>query len=170
MLTLITMRHAKSGWDDPGIEDRDRPLSDRGRRDAPRIGQWLHNAAPLPDLILCSSAQRTLETAQAVAGQLDGAPEPIPRDDLYMARSDRLLSVLRAATGGTVMVIAHNGGIGDFAARMVRDAPEHERFADYPTAATCVMEFDAETWAEVRPGTGRVTGFVVPGDLEGVVG
>ena len=97
MLTLITMRHAKSGWDDPGAEDRDRPLSDRGRRDAPRIGQWLHNAAPLPDLILCSSAQRTLETAQAVTGQLDGAPEPIPRDDLYMARSDRLLSVLRAA-------------------------------------------------------------------------
>lgn len=165
MLTLILMRHAKSGWDDPGAEDRDRTLSDRGRGDAPRIGRWLATRGHLPDLVLCSTARRTAETMELILAEMPSRPETVFRDRLYHASADTILAELRGAKSSTVAMIGHNPGIGDFAGRMVRQAPDHPRFADYPTAATCVMAFESERWADVRPGTGRVVEFVVPGDL-----
>jgi phosphohistidine phosphatase len=57
---LILLRHAKSDW--PDVPDRDRPLAKRGRRDAPRIGRWLHDHGYLPDVVICSPARRTEQT------------------------------------------------------------------------------------------------------------
>ena len=71
MKTLFLIRHAKSSWDDTALPDKDRPLADRGRRDAPKMGKRLAKRDVKPDLILSSPARRALTTAEIVAKKLD---------------------------------------------------------------------------------------------------
>jgi phosphohistidine phosphatase len=69
---LILLRHAKSDW--PEGPDLDRPLAKRGRRDAPRIGRWLHEHGYRPDVVICSAARRTQQTWELIAPELGGSP------------------------------------------------------------------------------------------------
>src|SRR5205085_6869527 len=71
MKTLFLIRHAKSSWDDTALPDKDRPLGDRGRRDAPKMGKRLAKRDVKPDLILSSPATRALKTAEIIAKKLD---------------------------------------------------------------------------------------------------
>lgn len=163
-LTLILLRHAKSGWDDPTLSDHDRPLNPRGRHAAPAIGRWLAAQGHLPDLILCSDAVRTMQTIDLL---LTGAGADVPvrhLPQLYNASPDTLLRQIHKQTdAATLLVCAHNPGIGELAHRLVQAAPGHPRFADYPTAATTVITFDAATWAQIQ--TGTCTAFVSPADI-----
>lgn len=164
-LRLILIRHAKSDWNDQRTADHARPLNGRGRRDAPAIGRWLAMRGALPDQVLCSDARRTLETWSRIAGVLPDPPAVTPVAALYHAPAATMLAVLRSASGTCVAMIGHNPGIGDFAGRIVAHPPDHARFADYPTAATAVIGFDATDWRDIVPGTGRVAAFVTPHDL-----
>ena len=69
MKTLVLVRHAKSSWGKPGLEDRDRPLSRRGKRDAPRMGKRLAKQGVKPDLVLSSPARRALATAPSISSE-----------------------------------------------------------------------------------------------------
>ena len=158
-LRLILIRHAKSGWDDPSLDDHDRPLNDRGRRDAPRMGDWLRAGGYVPDAILCSSALRTRQTAEG----LGLGPDPMILDSLYHASPDRLLTSLPKAKAQSVAIIAHNPGIGDLAARLAASAPDNPHFHSYPTLATTVLDFDATDWRDINKGT--VAAFRTPHDL-----
>lgn len=160
-LTLILTRHAKSSWDDPAVDDFHRPLNARGRRDAPRIGQWLHKTGVFPRIALCSPAIRARETLAAIAPKIPA----FFMDELYMASPDTLARAVRSAPPERLILIAHNPGIGDFAAGCAASAPAHPRFSDYPTAATTVLDFDIGNWTDLRPGAGRVRAFVTPHDL-----
>lgn len=160
-LTLILTRHAKSSWDDPAIDDFDRPLNRRGRRDAPRIGRWLSENGVFPEHALCSPAARARETLAAIAPKIP----TFFMDELYMAPPSVIGRVIRAAPPERLILIAHNPGIGEFAAQYAAELPDHPRFFDYPTAATTVLDFDIERWADLKPGTGRVRAFVTPHDL-----
>ena len=159
--TLILMRHAKSAWADPGAQDFDRPLNKRGRQSATVLGDWLRARDHRPDDILCSAARRTVETCEGLA--MD-APVTQMRE-LYLADAETMLAALHKAKGATVAMIGHNPDIGGFAADLVAEAPDHPRFADYPTGATLVARFDIDTWADLRMGTGRAVDFTVPRDL-----
>lgn len=160
---LILIRHAKSSWATTGLEDIARPLNDRGRNSAIALGGWLRQTGYLPDLILCSPAVRTRET---VAGMELAARVDIV-DALYLAAPETMLSVLHTGSGETVAMIGHNPGIAAFAALMVAAPPPHGRFADYPTGATLIVEFDVDDWAAVAPGTGQVRNFITPRELTG---
>jgi phosphohistidine phosphatase len=72
MKTLFLIRHAKSSWDDTALPDKDRPLDDRGKRDAPKVGKRLAKRDVKPDLILSSPARRALTTAQIIAKKHEG--------------------------------------------------------------------------------------------------
>lgn len=158
--SLIIMRHAKSSWGDPGQSDFERPLNKRGRKSAAAIGQWLTFGNFHPDHILCSAAARTIETYECT-----GLSAQIDFDrGLYLADADRLLTAVRQATGRCVMLIAHNPGIAEFAERIVQTAPSHDRFYDYPTAATLVVEV-AGTWDSLTWGSAALRAFTVPRDL-----
>ncbi|PIE10122.1 MAG: phosphoglycerate mutase [Rhodobacterales bacterium] len=161
-MKLILIRHAKSSWDDLNQDDHDRPLNDRGRRAAPRIGQWLADHDHRPELVLCSSAARTQETFARMKDAL-GGPRLELRPDLYHAAPAHMLDLLHGQTADSIALIAHNPGIGDLAQRLAAELPEHPRFLDYPTAATTVFEIDS--WADIAPHTARVIGFVTPRDL-----
>jgi phosphohistidine phosphatase len=164
---LILTRHAKSSWDDPGLDDYDRPLNWRGRKSAEAIGDWLRANGHVPDEVLISGARRTVDTWGRMAPDMpaDVVMRSVPA--LYHAGPQTMLNVLRAATAPIVMLIGHNPGMAEFAERLVAAPPDHPRFADYPTTATTVMDFDIDSWAQADWHGGRVIGFTVPRDLIG---
>ena len=163
-LTLILMRHAKSGWDDPALPDHARTLTARGQTAARRMGRWLRDEGHVPDLILCSDATRTRQTVEGLQDTLGGDPDVRHLRALYHASAEAILREVRQVGDvQTVLACGHNPGIGELAYRLVVAAPQHPRFADYPTAATTVIACDVETWSQI--GTGICTAFVTPADL-----
>ncbi len=165
-LRLILTRHAKSSWSHPGLGDHERPLNARGRESAGAIGRWLKDKGYVPELVLSSDSARTRETWALVETALGSGAEEEWLSVLYHAGTQTMLDVLQGAgQTGCVMMLGHNPGIGGFAEMIVRRAPEHIRFFDYPTAATTVMEFDVEEWGDVDWGMGEVQDFVIPREL-----
>ena len=167
---LVLLRHAKSAW--PDVADSERPLSDRGRRDAPAMGRWLRDADYLPDVVLCSPARRTRETWDLVAGELGAEPTVSYEPRIYEATALSLLHLLREAGGKhrTVLLIGHNPGLVELAVGIAQmtDGPaakplERAR-AKFPTAAVAVLEFTGE-WADLTPGEVRMTEFATPREV-----
>lgn len=163
---LLLVRHAKSSWDDATLADRDRPLAKRGRKAAERVGAHLRRAGLRPDLVLCSPARRTRETAERMElGDADLAFE----DDLYGAVDDELLSRLRRVPedASTVAVIGHNPGMQDLAIELAGNDPRRDavRLRErFPTAAVAVFEVDG-AWSELGHATVALASFVVPREL-----
>ena len=112
--TLTLMRHAKSSWNNQHQKDHDRPLNDRGNRDAPDMAHRLVARNQIPDLILCSSAQRTRETTAHLLSVFgEPAPQVVFSDALYLASPQTLLSALTDVPENImhVMIVAHNPGM-----------------------------------------------------------
>lgn len=160
-LRLILMRHAKSSWDDPRQPDHDRPLNKRGRRSADAMGDWLRTQGYAPDLALSSTSERTRETFARL--RLACPVSYLPT--LYHAGPAVMMDALQGAEVKTVLMLGHNPGIAEFAARLVMHPPAHERFDDYPTGATLVAEFPDKNWAAIRYGTAAPIDFVIPREL-----
>lgn len=160
MPNLILMRHGKSSWSDPMLEDFERPLKKRGRASAAVVGQWLRAQGYMPDEVLCSSAERTGETFLRM--QLD--VQATFTRALYHAETQTILDLMRKATGETLLVIGHNPGLADCASQIVDEPPEHLRFMDFPTGATLVASFEG-TWAALDWGDAHVLDFVIPREL-----
>lgn len=112
--TLSLMRHAKSSWKNQNQSDHDRPLNERGNRDAPEMANRLKERQQIPDVILCSTARRTRETT---AHLLSVFGEPVPQvvysDSLYLASPSKLLTALHDLpdTALHAMIVAHNPGM-----------------------------------------------------------
>ena len=159
-LTLILVRHAKS--DHPaGTGDHDRPLNERGRKDAPRMGSWLSRRGHAPERVLCSTARRAVETWEGLQeGGLDASATF--EGNLYHAAPDTMIDMLKGRQERSLMIVGHNPGMGLLAARMAVDPPDDGAFLRYPTCAVTVLRFDAEDWSGAAPGTGEVVDFAVP--------
>jgi phosphohistidine phosphatase len=170
MLTLLLLRHAKSSWDDPGLDDYDRPLAKRGEKAAPRMGAEIAELGLKPDVILCSSAVRTRETLALVLPEIGGKPEVVYDDAIYLAAPETLLAKVRAVSGApkSVMVVGHNPGMEELAALLVGDGDKSERkpmAEKFPTCALAVITFEAKDWAGIAPGAGTLTRFITPAQL-----
>jgi phosphohistidine phosphatase len=172
MRQLLLLRHAKSSWDDPRLSDHARPLNARGRRAAVCMGAAMRELGLAPDIVLVSSARRTLQTLEALA-PLEGPPLVEPMDDLYLAAWPSLLDVLRGVreTARSVLLIGHNPGLHDLAlslagpAAMAAATPMTRRLAEgYPTAT--LTEFTlALPWRRLEPGGARLLRLLSPADL-----
>jgi phosphohistidine phosphatase len=117
MKTLTLVRHAKSSWEHTGLADRERPLSSRGKRDAPLMGQRLAAAGVRPSLIISSPALRAWSTAKKVARELGYPREFLQRESaLYLATLYGLLDVVAKQDAGFnhLMLVGHNPGLTDF--------------------------------------------------------
>ena len=165
MKRLILTRHAKSSWDDPLTPDHDRPLNERGKVAAADLGQWLASRGYVPDEVLCSDALRTRKTWSGIAPALPGTPVLELKPALYHAGPDVMLAVLRHAKADVVMMIGHNPGIAEFAAKLVARAPQNPEFARYPTGATLVADFSVASWDQLAWGSGVVDDFVIPREI-----
>jgi phosphohistidine phosphatase len=158
---LILLRHAKSDW--PDVPDHDRPLAKRGRRDAPRVGQWLRDHGYLPDTVICSTARRTRQTWDLVAPELNGSPNVQFEPRAYAASPQTLLYLCRELPSPcrAALLIGHNPGIEELAGALAAQGAAGLRF---PTAAAAVFGFPGE-WPALAPGHARLLDSVVPADL-----
>ena len=164
MHRLLLLRHAKSSWDQPDLADHDRPLAPRGRRAAIALSEHLAGLAELPDLVLCSSAARTVETLELIRSGLPAGTSVTVDPALYGADADELLGRVRelSSTVAGVLLIGHNPGIGDLAVMLAGHGDRTARaaiVAKFPTAALAHLAID-QPWSAVEPGaaTSRRTG------------
>ena len=172
MRQLMLLRHAKSSWDDPRLPDHARPLNARGRRAAIGMGAAMRELGLAPDIVLVSSARRTLQTLEALA-PIEGSPLIEPMDDLYLTTWTSLLDVLRRVreTARSVLLVGHNPGLHDLAmalagaAAMAADGPLARRLAaGYPTGT--LTEFAVTLpWRQLEAGGGRLLRVLSPADL-----
>ena len=169
---LLLMRHAKSSWDDPRLSDHARPLNARGRLAATAMRNAMHELGLIPDVVLVSSARRTLQTMETLE-PWEATPLVEPMDALYLANVAQLLAVLRgvAETARSVLLLGHNPGLHELAMLLVGPqvmatrTPATRRLADgYPTGA--LAEFAvAGSWRSLGEGSGRLLRFLCPRDL-----
>jgi phosphohistidine phosphatase len=166
---LLLLRHAKSSWDDPGLSDHSRPLNARGRAAAGAMRQAMLGLALSPDVVLVSSARRTLQTLEALE-PWEETPLIEPMDALYLATAPELLKVLNgvAETARGVLLIGHNPGLHDLAVLLMgsaRDPADARRLAEgYPTGA--LAEFSVPgPWGTLGAGGARLHRFLCPRDL-----
>ena len=172
MRQLLILRHAKSSWDDPQLSDHARPLNARGRKSADAMRHAMRELGLAPDLVLVSSARRTLQTLETLE-PWDEQPLIEPMDQLYLADASQLLGVLRevSETVRAVLLIGHNPGLHDLAMLLVgRTAMETQsnninRLAEgYPTGA--LTEFSiVGPRSQLAEGGGRLLRFLAPRDL-----
>ncbi|KAA1262072.1 phosphohistidine phosphatase [Rubripirellula obstinata] len=129
------MRHAKSDWDDRSLSDHDRPLNRRGKGDAPRMARWLHSIDSVPDVILCSSATRTMQTADLMLPLWENRPKLTVCESLYLSSPETIFNLIGEALQSTsrLLVIAHNPGISSITSHLA------DQSIQMPTAAVAVF-------------------------------
>jgi len=142
---LLILRHAKSSWADSSQDDWQRPLNERGLRDAPRAGEWLRKRAIVPDIIITSDAVRARTTAQAVATAAGYSRDLVTEPSLYHAKPDDLLGTLNGVSddADTVLIVGHNPGLEDFVLLLTG---EHHGMV---TAALVELELPIDRWSDL---------------------
>ena len=147
MKTLYLLRHAKSSWSFDELSDQERPLNDRGRDDAPLMGQALAKRRICPDVLVSSPAVRAMSTAVLVARELRYPHEKIVVEPgIYGAEVDDLLAIIKDLpdAAGSALLVGHNPTITE-TANVLSPSPLNEM----PTAAVVCLRFACDHWAEV---------------------
>ncbi|MGW0981233.1 SixA phosphatase family protein [Streptomyces xiamenensis] len=162
---IVLFRHAKADW--PDVSDHDRPLAERGRKDAPVAGRWLAGTGVTPDLALCSTAVRTRETWKLAVPELPQRPRTLYEDRVYEASLGELIALVNETADEVrdLLLIGHNPGLhaladalageseGDVLSRMNRSG--------FPTASLAVLAFTGD-WKSVEHGVARLVAFWTP--------
>ncbi len=168
MLRLYILRHAKSAWPVPASRDHERPLNERGISDLPRIRTMLSERNYLPDIALCSSAQRTLDTWKGVQPAM---PECVLKvhDELYESTTRQYLATIKAVEGmPSVMIVGHNPVCDDLTRLLITgDGPAAASFlpTHFPTGGLAVLDLEAKSWHDIMPTTANLVDFVRPKHL-----
>lgn len=174
MKTIYLFRHAKSDWADGGLKDHERPLSERGKKAAPQMAAYIKAKKYKPDIILCSTARRTVETFDALKEALGDDVNVRFEDGIYLAEPHKLRERLTWLDDGlkSAMIIGHNPGMAQLAAQLTRSPEEtdeeklHKRMREkFSTGALAVIKAPIKAWAELKEGRGRLTDFIRPKDL-----
>lgn len=160
MKTLFVIRHAKSSWDDPMQDDFERPLNNRGERDAPNMGKRLKEKHVVPDLMLSSPAKRALDTCEKIAHILNYPHDKIKTSKaLYHASDDTIIEVLKTTNDkhDVVLMFGHNPGLTDFVNRLA------EAFIDnIPTCGIVSFSLPVDSWKELAWGEAKIEFFDYP--------
>ena len=147
-MRLTLFRHAKSSWSNPGLADHERPLSKRGRRDAPTMGERLAARGARPSVILSSTARRALTTARRIAEALDYPLDEIRSSRrLYFAGTQEILQFIMEQPAGwpEIVVVGHNPGFTDLANLLLPEL----RLDNLVTAGCVAMDFPTDDWSEI---------------------
>ncbi len=160
MKTLYLVRHAKSSWDFPDLEDIDRPLSSRGKHDAPLMGRILKKMKEEPDKIISSHAKRAFSTAKRIAEEIGYPKKDIEIETrLYMTGSSDFIDVIseQKKNVNSIMLFSHNPGITSFA-NSISDAA----IENIPTCGIVRIDFDINKWNEIAETKGKMIYFEYP--------
>ena len=160
MKKLYLIRHAKSSWEDHILSDHDRPLSNRGTRDAPIIGDVLKSKKVKPDIIITSTARRAFKTAKIFSSILDYPLENIIKNSIiYEATTQNLLDVISKIDNShkTVFLFGHNPAF-TVLANLLGD----KYINNMPTCAVAELELNVNSWKDVGADSGKLIGFEYP--------
>ncbi|MEO5978194.1 MAG: histidine phosphatase family protein [Chryseolinea sp.] len=166
MKRLYVIRHAKSSWEGSNVDDFERPLNPRGKRDAPRMGKRLKEKNVYPDLMLSSPAKRSLSTSKRIAKAIKYPKAEIKSDlRLYLADEETMMSVIHELDdkNSTVMIFSHNPGLTDFVNSLTTEALDID---NVPTCGVIGFQFQAEEWKQINWGTGQMLFFDYPKSRE----
>jgi phosphohistidine phosphatase len=173
---LGLFRHAKSDWQDPRARDFDRPLNGRGRKGAALMGKHIRDSGYHWERMISSPAIRCAETIE-LACQAAGQPVAVNWDRrIYLASSATLLDLLREQEGdpASILMVGHNPGLEDLIFDLVPDdgtSPLRDVVeVKFPTAAYAVLEFDIESWADLKERSARLIHLIRPRDLDPALG
>jgi phosphohistidine phosphatase len=167
MKTLLILRHAKSDWDDPGLADFDRPLTRRGRRDAPGMGKVLALFDSVPDRIISSPALRARQTAELVAEACGYRTSIFWEDSFYGGGSEDLIRFLRSLPNSVErpLLIGHNPVLEETVSILLHPpGPDWSESSviRIPTAGLACLELDIMEWGELEPGDAVLCWFLIP--------
>ncbi len=160
MKMLYAVRHAKSSWDAPDQDDFDRPLNERGEKDAPRMGKQLKERDVVPDLIYASPAARAWATAVAIAHILGYDVNNIRKErKLYHAGEDILLETVRhtSDTIDSIMIVGHNPGLTEFVNDLL-----NENISNISTAGVVAAQLKIDSWNKADWKCGKLLFFDYP--------
>jgi len=161
MKTIILVRHAKSSWKDLSLDDFDRPLNKRGKRNAPFMGEKLKEMEIMPDLILSSSAKRAKKTAIAIAKAIGYPKKKIKYDkNMYHSSAWYLLEMVRNQDNKneTIMLFGHNPDLNIIADMLLKQNPVY----NIPTTGVYCIRFEVDKWEKVQEGKGEAVFFDYP--------
>jgi len=158
--TLFLLRHAKSSWNDPSLDDINRPLNKRGNRDAPEMGRRLAEYVVKPEIIVSSPALRAFKTAEKAAEGLGLEKKGIRIDErVYSWDSDAVLNVINSLDDKykSAMIVFHNPAITDLVNEL-----SGARIDNVPTCGLATVSFDTEKWTGIKKGNGKLLNFDYP--------
>jgi len=167
MRRLILLRHAKSDRGNPSLPDLARPLNQRGQDAAARVGAYMTKHDLMPDLVLCSTAERTRQTWELVAQAFAKPARAIFEKRLYNADTEKIIAVVQETPADihTVMVVGHNPGMQDTVLSLLAAGDVDQRanlLQKFPTGGLVVIDFAVDDWAAVHPRSGRLDRFITP--------
>jgi phosphohistidine phosphatase len=162
MRTLYLLRHAKSSWKDVTLPDFDRPLKDRGRKAAKRIGRYLAAEKLKDPMVVCSPAVRTRETADIVLRQANLRVEVRFEERIYEASLRDLVHVVSEIPDEkqVAIMIGHNPGFEELLAYLTGEGRR------MPTCALGKIKFEVESWKDIKEDAGALDWFVTPKELD----
>jgi phosphohistidine phosphatase len=171
MKTVLLLRHAKSDWSGTGLSDRERPLSPRGLKAAPRMGAYIARSGHAPDLVICSPARRAQQTCALAVAELPSSPSLATSEAFYdFSGEEAYLDAIQSAPENInkVMLVGHNPTMYHLADMLVGsgDADLRAELAEkYPSAALAIITFEVENWRAIAPGQGNLLDFTKPKEI-----
>ncbi|HFA50787.1 MAG TPA: histidine phosphatase family protein [Bacteroidetes bacterium] len=160
MKTVYLVRHAKSSWEYNALRDSERPLNDRGLRDAPFMAKILKNKGAEPDAIISSPAVRALTTAMFFKNELGlGGEDVLIKEDIYEAMSATILKVIQLLPEDfeSVLLFGHNPTFTS-----VANIFSDKYIPNMPTCSIVRIDADIDNWSEFKKGKAKVTEFHFP--------
>lgn len=160
MKELFLLRHAKSSWEDPTINDIDRPLNKRGKNDAVFMGNVMKQLDLIPELIISSPAKRAYSTAKRIAAVLNYEKEKLVQDhDLYDCSIEHFLTFVNSLNDiyEKILLVGHNPEITLFTNMLC-----NENLINIPTCGLSVININVDNWSEVTLGSGILKNFEYP--------
>ncbi len=158
MKKLYLIRHAKSDWSNPSLDDFDRPLNKRGNKNAPFMGRILRKKEVSPDLIISSPAYRARETAKKIAKKVNYREEIMYNEYIYGASLPTILEIINFIEDeyDEVFLIGHNPGLNMLAFYLV------DFNKNLPTCGIIEIEFDCQTWRDAVRKCAKLISFEYP--------
>jgi len=163
---LFVLRHAKSSWDDPSLADHDRPLNDRGRDSLPKLQRALDGHGDTIDVVLCSSATRTLATLDGVRSALREDVEVVVDTELYGASVETWLEHCRGLDDevGGALLVGHNPGLEDLIVELAGSGEAEaldQLAAKVPTGALACCSFEG-SWHQLAADSCHLDALLIP--------
>ena len=162
MKKLYVIRHGKSDWGNPEVNDFNRPLNHRGLKDAPRMGKYLFNNHDRADIILSSPAKRAISTANIISKEINYSESKIIKNEkIYLASKESLLQIINSIDdhNNCAYIFGHNPGFSNLASYLTDD------WIDMKTCCVAILMSNVDSWGHWSKGIANLEKYLSPKNI-----